>query len=117
METKMKKIWLAGMIAIWATGAMAHSPLDETRPDSGAVVGEMPSEILMSFKGDIRLTRVTITHAEKHSMDMDLGAQNTFMQEFALPMHDMGAGGYTVEWRGLGADGHVPSGSFSFRVE
>ena len=113
----MKKTLLAGMIALWATGAAAHSPLDATFPANEAIVTEMPSEVLMDFKGDIRLTRVAITHADTHTMDMDLGEQTAFTQEFALPMHDMGAGEYVIEWRGLGADGHALNGTFSFTVE
>ena len=113
----MKTFLCAGMIGIWATGAMAHSPLDETTPTNEAIVTEMPTEVLMDFKGNIRLTRVSITHANKHSMDMDLGEQSAFTQEFALPMHDMGAGVYVVEWRGLGDDGHALNGTFSFTVE
>ena len=113
----MKTFLRAGMIGIWATGAMAHSPLDETTPTNEAIVTEMPTEVMMDFKGNIRLTRVSITHANKHSMDMDLGEQSAFTQEFALPMHDMGAGVYVVEWRGLGDDGHALNGTFSFTVE
>ena len=113
----MKTILLAGMIGTWAAGAMAHSPLDGTTPANEAIVLEMPAEVLMDFKGDIRLTRVAITHADTRSMDMDLGNQKTFAQEFVLPMHDMGPGTYEVEWRGLGADGHALNGTFSFTVE
>ena len=113
----MKKFLLAGVIGIWATGAMAHSPLDATTPANDATVTEMPTEVLMDFKGDIRLTRVSITHADTHTMDMDLGDQTAFTQEFVLPMQDMGAGTYVVEWRGLGDDGHALNGTFSFIVE
>jgi len=113
----MKKILLAGMIGMWATGAMAHSPLDGTTPANETTVTEMPAEVLMDFRGDIRLTRVSITHADTHSMEMDLGDQTAFAQEFILPMHDMGAGLYVVEWRGLGSDGHALNGTFSFTVE
>ena len=113
----MKTILLAGMIGTWAAGAMAPSPLDVTTPANEAIVMQMPTEVLMDFKGDIRLTRVAITHADTRSMVMDLGKQKTFTQEFTLPMHDMGLGTYEVEWRGLGADGHALNGTFSFTVE
>ena len=113
----MKIILLACMIGTWAAGAMAHSPLDGTTPANEAVVLEMPAEVLMDFKGDIRLTRVAITHASTRSMNMDLGEQTAFTQEFTLPMLDMGAGVYVVEWRGLGVDGHALNGTFSFTVE
>jgi len=34
----MKSFLLSGAIAIWATGAMAHSPLDGTTPTNEAIV-------------------------------------------------------------------------------
>ena len=113
----MKTLLLAGMIGIWAAGAMAHSPLEKTTPANETTITEMPSEVLMGFKGNIRLTRVAITHAGTHSMDMDLGNQTAFTQEFTLPMQNMGTGVYVIEWRGLGADGHALNGTFSFTVE
>jgi methionine-rich copper-binding protein CopC len=114
---EMKNILLAGIVGIWATSAIAHSPLGRTTPADEAVITEMPAEIVMNFKGDIRLTRVAITHADTQRKDIDLGEQTTFTQKFALPMHDMGAGAYVIEWRGLGADGHAMNGTFSFTVK
>ena len=113
----MKTILFAGLIGILATGAVAHSPLEKTTPANEAIVTEMPTEVVMDFKGDIRLTRVAITHADMPSVDMDLSDHTAFTQEFALPMQDMGAGVYVVKWRGLGADGHALNGTFSFTVE
>lgn len=113
----MKNLLLAGMIGIWATSALAHSPLDRTTPANEAVVAEAPTEVLLDFKGNIRLTRVTMTHAGKHSVEMDLGNQTAFTQEFALPLVDLGAGEYVIAWRGLGDDGHALNGTFSFTVE
>lgn len=113
----MKILIFAGLIGMLATGAMAHSSLDATTPVNEATVPQMPTEVSLDFKDDIRLTRVAITHDDAHRMDMDLGDQTSFMQEFALPMHDMGVGIYVVEWRGLGTDGHALNGTFSFTVE
>ncbi len=117
MDAGMKSLMIAGLIGLMATAAVAHSPLDATTPADKAIVAVMPDQVLMDFKGDMRLTRVTITHADTHSMNMEIGTQTAFAQEFALPMHDMGAGFYVVEWRGLGADGHPMNGTFSFEVE
>lgn len=113
----MKTLLLSGMIGIWATGVIAHSPLDETTPAHEAIVADVPAEVEMDFKGDIRLTRVVMTHAGKHSVDMELGSQTEFGQGFAMPLENMGSGEYVIEWRGLGADGHAMNGSFSFIVE
>ena len=113
----MKNNLCAGVIAFWATTAVAHSPLDGTIPANEAIVSEMPAEVLMDFKGDIRLTRVTLTHAGSSAKNLDLAGQKTFTQEFTLPMEDVGPGAYVVEWRGLGADGHALNGKFSFTVK
>ena len=61
----------------------------------------MPAEVLMDFKGDIRLTRVTLTHAGVAN-NMDLAGQKTFTQEFTLPMQDMGRGPMSLSGAGLG---------------
>lgn len=113
----MKKLIIAGMMALCTTGALAHSPLDQTTPAHEATVAEVPIDVLMEFKGDIRLTRVTMTHAGAHSVAMDLGTQTTFRQDYSMPLEDMGTGEYLIEWRGLGSDGHALNGSFSFVVE
>ena len=96
---------------------MAHSPLDQTTPANEDLITEVPTEILMKFKADIRMTRVSISYEGDKSTKIDLGDQTNFMQEFSLPIYDMGKGAYLVEWRGLSADGHALNGAFSFTVE
>lgn len=113
----MKTILLAGIIGIWATGAVAHSPLKSTTPVNEAVVTEVPAEIGLDFKGKIRLTRVEMAHADHPSVDLDLSGNDGFISDYAIPLQGMGAGIYQIEWRGLGTDGHAMNGSFSFTVE
>ena len=113
----MKQLLLTAMIGLWATGAVAHSPLEATTPANEATVAEVPSEITMDFKGEIRLTRVSMTHAETHNANLDLNRFDGFVSSYAIPLQGMGSGDYLIEWRGLGADGHALNGSFSFTVE
>ncbi len=113
----MKNILLAGMFAVYATGAVAHSAIDETTPANEAVLAEAPSEVVMNFLHDIRLTRVSMTHADRASVDLDLSAHKGMEIDFILPMQAMGSGTYVIDWRGLGTDGHAMTGSFSFVVE
>ena len=120
MPTKglaMKQILLTALISLWAAGAVAHSPLEATTPAHEATVAEVPSEITMDFKGKIRLTRVSMTHAETTTANLDLGGFDEFVSSYAIPLQGMGSGDYLIEWRGLGADGHALNGSFSFTVE
>jgi methionine-rich copper-binding protein CopC len=113
----MKNILLAVTLGLWATGAMAHSPLEGTIPENEATVAEVPTEVVLDFKGDIRLTRVTMTHADHDGVDLDLGEDSGFISDYAIPMPAMGSGTYVIDWRGLGDDGHALNGSFSFIVE
>ena len=111
----MTRSILTALMLIWATSAAAHSPLNATMPADKATVAEVPDEIMLAFKGDIRLTRVTMTHAE-HEADLDLNGFSGFLSDFTIPLQSMGAGPYQIEWRGLGDDGHAMNGTFSFTV-
>ena len=113
----MKNILIVGMIIIWATAAIAHSPLKSTTPADNAVIFETPTEVLFDFKGDIRLTRVTITHADNDAIKMDISGHDGFIKNYAIPIESVGFGIYVIDWRGLGADGHALNGKFSFLVE
>lgn len=113
----MKKILLAGLLGIWATGAVAHSPLENTTPKDESVVAELPTNVLLDFKGAIRLTRVTMTHADHDGVDLDLSGHEGFITDYAIPLEAMGIGAYSIAWRGLGIDGHALDGTFSFVVQ
>ena len=105
------------MMMIWATGAIAHSPLKSTIPVDDAVISEVPLEVLLAFKGHIRLTRMTMTHADNDAVKMDIIGYNGFIKDYVIPVQSMGRGIYVINWRGLGADGHALNGKFSFLVE
>ena len=68
----MKELLLAGLILVWASIATAHSPLKSTTPENEAIIAEAPTEISLNFGKDIRLTRLTVTHAagEKNKLDL-----------------------------------------------
>lgn len=113
----MKKPLLTSLMVLWATSAFAHSPLEATVPVNEAIVAEVPSDIELDFKGNIRLTRVTMTHAGKHETDLDLDGFSGFITDYKIPIQSLGAGTYQIDWRGLGDDGHPMNGTFSFTVE
>ena len=116
-STIMKNILRAGMMMLWATGAVAHSPLKSTIPADDTVISEVPTEVLLGFKDDIRLTRVTITRANNDAIKMDISGHDGFIKNYAIPIENTGFGIYVINWRGLGADGHALNGKFSFTVE
>ncbi|CUJ38113.1 copper resistance CopC family protein [Cognatishimia activa] len=113
----MKKLTTFALIAMLASQAFAHSNVDTTKPENGATVSEVPSEINFNFADDIRLTKVSMIHQEADSVTLDLGDHTSFGREFTLPIQSMGKGSYRIEWRGLGADGHAMRGEFTFTVD
>lgn len=113
----MKHLALFVLLASLASGAFAHSRVDTTTPENGAVIADVPADISFNFANDIRLTRVEMTHADHPSVQLDLGDQKSFDRSFTLPLEGMGVGIYRIEWRGLGIDGHAMQGEFTFTVE
>jgi methionine-rich copper-binding protein CopC len=113
----MKEILLAVVVGLWATAAIAHSPLEATTPADQSIITEMPLELFLNFKNTIRLTRVVMTNSDKPGIDLDLDGNKKFLSEHRIPVPPMGGGIYLIEWRGLGADGHALKGSFGFSVK
>ncbi len=112
----MKRIATLALLSTLATSAFGHSRVDTTTPENGALIGEVPVDISFNFAGDIRLTRVDMTHEDHPPVTLDLGKQISFERVFTLPMQGMGEGTYRIEWRGLGKDGHAMQGDFMFTV-
>ena len=113
----MKELLLAGLILVWASIATAHSPLKSTTPENEAIIAEAPTEIRLNFGKDIRLTRLTVTHAAGEKDKLDLGTYPGFTKRYQIPFEAVDVGKYLIEWRGLGEDGHALNGNFSFTVE
>ena len=113
----MKAVLLAGLLALATTPVLAHSAVDATAPENGAVLAQAPPNIVLTFAKPIRLTRVRMTHDAGNAIDLDLGGQTAFASRFELPLKDMGSGLYRIEWRGLSEDGHAARRTFAFRVQ
>lgn len=112
----MRRILLAGILALAATAALAHARLATTAPADGTVLAAMPGEIVLTFSRQLRLTRVRMSRGGE-AVDLDLAGHGGFAKRFAIPVAAAGAGAWRVEWRGLAADGHAMRGAFTFRVE
>lgn len=119
LEEKMKKIALVLTMVSLSFGsvASAHSKKEALVPADGSTIQAVPDNVELRFNDGMRLTKMDMTHASHPSVAVDLGDVTGFAKEYVLPIQSMGAGPYTFEWRGLGADGHPMTGTFSFTVE
>lgn len=113
----MKKLLIALTISVMTTGAFAHSKVDTMTPADGSVVDIVPEFVDLDFSKAIRLTKVEMNYADKHTKVLDLGEQKAFLKKFSVPLVGMGSGAYKINWRGLGEDGHAMKGEFTFEVK
>ncbi|MFA8388412.1 MAG: copper resistance protein CopC [Pelagibaca sp.] len=105
---------LAAALAI-PTGALAHSKAEESTPANASTVQSV-EVIELRFDDPMRVTAITLTGPDggvEIARETGLDPVTEFR---ALPPEVIPAGAYTVDWRGLSADGHPMQGSFGFTV-
>jgi methionine-rich copper-binding protein CopC len=98
-------------------GAAAHAVTEATEPADGAVLQASPAVIALVFDDPVRVTAIALEDAggTAHALERSSGPAPVTRFE-AIPA-DLPPGDYTVEWRGLAADGHPMQGRFSFTVD
>ncbi|WP_299284968.1 copper resistance protein CopC [uncultured Tateyamaria sp.] len=102
-------------LIVTATGAWAHSKAEETTPANETIVTSVEA-IEMRFDDPMRVTAITLTGPIGDvSIERETGMDA--VTEFrALPAAELPDGAYTVDWRGLSADGHPMQGTFVFTI-
>lgn len=106
--------------AAWPAGASAHALLRSSTPASGAVLGEAPGGVTLTFTEapDLRLTAVKVLDSgggDHVTGPLESIADPAYTVQ--APLGPLGDGVYTVSWRAVSAvDGHVSAGSFAFGV-
>ncbi|MEL6747691.1 MAG: copper resistance CopC family protein [Pseudomonadota bacterium] len=109
------KAWIAAIaLALAPAVAGAHAKKEGTTPADGAQLTETPEVIQMVFDDPMRITMVRLVNAEGAEMLIERGTGLEPSLEFRAEPEPLSPGSYTVEWRGLAADGHAMKGSFSF---
>lgn len=126
METAPKRraalfvlVLVVVVVATVASPAFAHAYLDESSPENGAQVEELPEEVTLSFSGDgIQIAQIEVldSDGEDVSGDAEIDPDDTQVVSAPIDDPDAGEGIYTVEWEVLADDGHTTSGSFFFGV-
>lgn len=112
----MKQIILAlvATLAI-APAALAHSKAETTTPANESTV-EKIEVIELRFDDPMRVTAITLTGPDGDVEIMRETGLDPVTEFRAMPSAIMPAGVYSVDWRGLSADGHPMQGTFSFTV-
>lgn len=111
---KQSLMTLAAVIAT-ASVASAHSKAEKTTPANDAIVQSV-DQIEMRFDDPMRVTAISLTGPEGAVEITRETGLDPVLEFRALPPETMPAGTYTVEWRGLAADGHPMQGTFVFTI-
>ncbi|MBI4636690.1 MAG: copper resistance protein CopC [Candidatus Rokubacteria bacterium] len=109
---------ILGALALAAGRASAHSLLLESQPPAGAVVPAAPAEIALRFNNRIEksLSRVRLVDPRGKTLTLAPAGATAAPDRLTAVTPPLDPGAYRVEWQVLSTDGHVVSGSFSFRV-
>jgi methionine-rich copper-binding protein CopC len=117
--TALATVVLAAPAILTATSRF-HLKLDKSEPADKSTIAQAPAELKLWFsaKVDLKLTKVAL----KHGTDsVALGALTTTDSAkaplVAKVLKPVPPGAYTVEWRTMGADGHVVKGTFGFTLQ
>ena len=106
-------VLLAGVAA---AAALAHSKQEETHPADGAVLGQAPDVISVSFDEPISITSIRLENQEGDTFELERTDAMAPVTEFRATPPALPEGRYSVEWRGLSSDGHPMKGRFSFEI-
>ena len=110
---------LTGALVLAVAGsAPAHSLLLESSPGAGSVVAASPPELSLRFNNRIEKKLSTIRLRDEHgaARPATVRVADGPADWLTATVDALPAGAWRVEWRVLSTDGHVVSGSFSFRV-
>jgi len=106
------------LVMALAGGAVAHSLLLESSPAAGATLTDSPPQIALRFNNRIEKTLSTIRVLDERggSRPVTVLVADGPAERLTAALPALAVGSWRVEWQVLSTDGHIVSGSFSFRV-
>ena len=107
---------IAAVMLVVAGAAFAHSKREVTVPHDGAVLASPPDVVSIAFDAPMRITVIRLKSEAGDTFELERSDDMRPVTDFRAIPPALPNGRYTVEWRGLSADGHAMKGRFSFEV-
>jgi methionine-rich copper-binding protein CopC len=114
---------LAGLgllLALAPSAAVAHTELVSSDPADGAVLGQAPDAIVLTFSGELvgdgsgfEVTAPDGAVVGTGTLDLDVADRNVLSATLASDA----IGAYLIAWRSLAVDGHQADGELTFSVQ
>ena len=115
-RTQWARALVAAMMVVVTGAAFAHSKQEVTVPHDGAVLASPPDVVSIAFDAPIRITVIRLTSEAGDTFELERSDGMQPVTDFRATPPVLPNGRYSVEWRGLSADGHAMKGRFSFEV-
>lgn len=115
----MKKLFLLTFIFFltYVGSALAHTGLESSSPQNGDIIKEELKQITLTFETKIEqgsTFELQNLIGETLSVENITLSENQLVGTFSNPLEN---GEYQVNWKIIGADGHLIEGEFSFTVD
>ena len=115
-RTQWARALVAAVMVVVTGAAFAHSKQEVTVPHDGAVLASPPDVVSIAFDAPMRITVIRLTSEVGDAFELGRSDDMQPVTDFRATPPALPNGRYTVEWRGLSADGHAMKGLFSFEV-
>ena len=117
-EIKVKQIIIIFLLIFINSAAFAHSQLTEILPEDNVTYNEVPPQIEMKFKSEVKLVKINLIRVDiKEKIKLDSSLMKNKSNNYSVPMPKLDAGIYRFEWRALSPDGHIIKGKSDFEVK
>lgn len=117
MMSQMKVLKTLLLSILFVCGAAnAHVELYDAKPAANSMLENAPEELLLSFSGDVRMVKLTLTDAKGKAVNFGFKPVMDATDEMRWTLPDLAAGKYTVQWKVMGEDGHTFEDSYGFHV-
>ena len=104
-------------LLISGLNAAAHTGIKSTSPENKAVLQEAPKVLNLSFKGAVRLMKLTLLDTDKEVVKIGFKPRAKAAKDFSIDLPELGVGKYKANWVIMGKDGHKIKGNFAFTVD
>lgn len=109
-------IALACCLFVWSQAAFGHAVLVASSPAAGAVLAQVPQDIILKFDEPVRVTSVRLLDPQGHPIVVSPQPDGVDGVRLALPPGPASAGTYLLGWRVLSQDGHPVGGRLDYSI-
>lgn len=117
--TRPAALLLAALLAAIPATANAHAELVTTDPVAGGVLDAPPTEVALTFDGELApdgsgftVTDANGTEVGSGMLDLEVAERNVLRGPFEAEAE----GRYEVAWSAVAVDGHREEGTFAFTI-